>query len=276
MNTTFNQLKPRIDLDVISYPVHCPECGTETTVNNNMPFCPNYTCPGRIYGRVLKFVESLDIKGVGEETIRGLVQAGWVAHPAGLYEVTKDQFISLDRKGEKHFKKFQDGLAAKRVVDWYDFMGALSIDEAAEGTFKSIAQAGFDTVEKWDTASPAQLAKAENVTDRKARVMKAAWLKQKEDVLSMIELGRVRFRKAETENAITGKTVCLTGTLSRSRKHYEDLIKASGGFIGGSVGKKTHILVAANPESNSSKMKKAGVLGVEIIGEDELTTRLGG
>lgn len=274
MNTTFNQLKPRIDLAAIAYPIHCPECGTKTTVDNNMPFCPNYTCPGRVYGRVLKFVEILDIKGVGEETIRGLVQDGVVTHPLSLYEVTEEQFKVLERKGEKHFQKFQAGLSAKRVVDFYDFMGALSIAEAATGTFKSLAQAGFDTVKKWDEATPSQLDKAENVTERKARVMKVAWAKQRDQVLRMVTEGHVQFRTAETENAITGKTVCLTGTLSKPRKHYEDLIKASGGFTGGSVGKKTHILVSANPESNSGKMKKARSLGVEIISEDELVARL--
>jgi len=272
--TTFADLKDKIDLDAISYPTHCPECGTETVIDNNMPFCPNFTCAGRIYGRVLKYVEILDIKGVGEEAIRGLVAAGHLNHPADLYTITEEQFTSLERKGPKHFKKLQDGLSARRVLDFHEFMGALSIDEASVGTFLSVAKGGFDCLEKLENSTPESLATCDNVTTRKAEVMLRGLNGQIDQVRRMVDQHHIEFRKIEIENAITGLTVCLTGSLSKPRKHYQDLIKASGGYVGSSVGRKTHVLVAANPESNSGKMKKARDLGIEVIGEDELSARL--
>ena len=199
-NTTFADNKHRIDLKLIDYPTHCHHCGKETEIVDNMPGCVDYDCSGRVYGRIMKYVERLDIKGVGEETARALVEMGAIKHPADLYEVTLDQFLRIERKGAKHFKKFQEGLKAKSEIEWYEFMGSLSIDEASVSTFQNIAKAGFGNMKAWMATGPAELAKADNVTERKAVAMSNSYLKQHINVDRMIRSGYVTFRTAEKES----------------------------------------------------------------------------
>jgi len=72
-----------------------------------------------------------------------------------------------------------------------------------------------------------------------------------------------------TSGPLSGKSFCLTGTMSRSRKDIESDIILAGGMIS-SVKKGLTYLVQADPSSTSSKSKKAQKLGIEIIGEDAL------
>ena len=64
----------------------------------------------------------------------------------------------------------------------------------------------------------------------------------------------------------------ITGTLSHSRDHYEELIKANGGKVSSSVSKKTSYLLCG--DSPGSKYDKAQELGVKVIGDVEFAALL--
>jgi NAD-dependent DNA ligase len=65
-----------------------------------------------------------------------------------------------------------------------------------------------------------------------------------------------------------------TGELSEPRSFYKKLIELNGDKMVGSVSKSTHALVTDNPDSNSSKAKKARALGIKIMSEDDLMAYL--
>ena len=74
--------------------------------------------------------------------------------------------------------------------------------------------------------------------------------------------------------ALEGKTIVVTGTLSRlSRQEAEALIKQNGGKASGSVSKKTSYVLAG--EAAGSKLTKAQSLGVPVITEEEFFAMLG-
>ena len=75
------------------------------------------------------------------------------------------------------------------------------------------------------------------------------------------------------EGKLAGKTVVVTGTLTRFSEEITELIQQHGGKAAGSVSKKTDFLVAG--EDAGSKLDKAQKLGVRVITEDELVTMLG-
>ena len=79
---------------------------------------------------------------------------------------------------------------------------------------------------------------------------------------------------ARAGDGLSGMSFVITGTLpSITREQAEDLIKAHGGKIAGSVSKKTHYLVAG--EAAGSKLAKARELGIEVIDEAEFDRRIG-
>ena len=85
----------------------------------------------------------------------------------------------------------------------------------------------------------------------------------------------VQFSEEESVNPnskISGKVFAITGTLDifKNRKEIEDKIESLGGKVSG-VSSKTDYLITNNPNSGSSKNKKARELGVTIITEQEFT-----
>ncbi|MEQ9070674.1 MAG: BRCT domain-containing protein, partial [Gimesia chilikensis] len=74
--------------------------------------------------------------------------------------------------------------------------------------------------------------------------------------------------------ALEGKTVVVTGTLSRfTRDQAKEFIEKHGGKASGSVSSKTDYLVAG--ENAGSKLTKAQSLEVPVLSEDEFLALLG-
>ncbi|MEI3153811.1 MAG: BRCT domain-containing protein [Odoribacter sp.] len=64
----------------------------------------------------------------------------------------------------------------------------------------------------------------------------------------------------------------ITGTLSRPREYFKELILNAGGKVSDSVSAKTAYLLAG--ENAGSKLKKAEKLGTKIITENEFYSML--
>ncbi len=62
-----------------------------------------------------------------------------------------------------------------------------------------------------------------------------------------------------------GTTWVITGTLTKPRDHFKDLILSKGGKVSGSISAKTSYLLAG--EKAGSKLAKAEKLGVAVLDE---------
>lgn len=254
-------------------PTNCPHCGTRLAIDGAFPFCPNFSCEYRVYGRLRKYVEVLDVKGAGEETLKQLVRAGWADTPADLFEVTEARFCQLERQGPKGFKKFQDGLRAKANVSPAYFFASLDIE--GRGTFEAItAVPGLQTVaqikEEATKHNYSLFAKALRVSVERAEDIVGQILERWDEV-ERLET-HLTFKVAGDK--LIGKTFCITGKLSRPRRDLENGIKDCGGMVSSSVTGRTTYLVTNDPTSTSSKMKKAHANGTQIIKEADLEEML--
>lgn len=75
-----------------------------------------------------------------------------------------------------------------------------------------------------------------------------------------------------TPTSLTGKTVCVTGTLSVEREEIEQMLRDAGARVTGSVSKKTDFLVVG--VAAGSKLDKARELGVALLTEKQLRKAL--
>ena len=74
------------------------------------------------------------------------------------------------------------------------------------------------------------------------------------------------------QQMLAGKTVVITGILSRSRSEIKDQLQALGAKVTGSVSKKTDYLIAG--AEAGSKLAKAEALGVTVLDEEGLAELL--
>jgi len=98
------------------------------------------------------------------------------------------------------------------------------------------------------------------------------WFQDPENIeyLKKLEKNGIKFKKIETDksNKLNGKKFVLTGTLEKmTRNQAKEKIKQNGGKVQSSISKNTDYLVAG--QSAGSKMKKAEILGVKILSEEE-------
>jgi DNA ligase (NAD+) len=133
-------------------------------------------------------------------------------------------------------------------------------------------------VERLLAAGEEDLMAVRDIGPETAREIRA-WTSEPQNVSVVRRLLAAGVRPAPEEVAthgfFTGKTVVLTGSLSRrSRDEAKAEIERRGGKVSGSVSRKTDLVVAG--EEAGSKLDKARALGVRIVGEEELERLLEG
>jgi DNA ligase (NAD+) len=79
---------------------------------------------------------------------------------------------------------------------------------------------------------------------------------------------------ARRSDALAGQTWVITGTLSEPRPVFEELIRAHGGKVAGTVSRKTHAVLFG--DEAGSKLDKARTLGVNTIDEAGFRRLIGG
>ena len=81
-----------------------------------MRYCPNATCPGRVLEGIVHFAcrDAMDIRGLGYERVRQLLDAGLIRDVADLYQLTVEQLVELDRFAKQSAEQLVHAIAASR------------------------------------------------------------------------------------------------------------------------------------------------------------------
>src|ERR1019366_7466046 len=86
-------------------PEHCPVCGSDVVreADEAAYRCIGMSCPAQLRERLRHFgsKHGLDIDGLGAKLVTQLVEMNWVKNVADLYELTKEQLVSLEHMGNK-------------------------------------------------------------------------------------------------------------------------------------------------------------------------------
>jgi len=86
-------------------------------------------------------------------------------------------------------------------------------------------------------------------------------------------------RLVEINNTFDNKSFAITGELSVSREYFKNLIKLKGGKFKSAIAKNTDYLIVGNPtrsNGDSTKLKKALRLGIEVITEQQFFNLIAG
>jgi DNA ligase (NAD+) len=219
----------------------------------------------------------MDIRGLGYERVRQLLDAKLIGNVADLYEIRSDQLVELDRFAKQSADQLVAAIEASKSRPLSSLLFGLGIRHVGKtiavllarrfGTMQALMQASEDTINAVLGVGPTIAAAVVAFFAERRNI----------ELVGRLERAGLTFSEpgaAGGNGALAGRTYVLTGSLpTLSRTEATGLIEAAGGRVAGSVSKKTDAIVAG--EEAGSKLEKAKELGVEVIDEGELLRRVG-
>ena len=260
----------------VAVPHTCVACGTTLVNEGKRLYCPNFACPLRLKHRLRKWISVLDIKEFGPVLIDRLFDSGKVKYVADLYRVTPEEIAAFEGMGEGIARKALGNLRAASEIRLARFVAGFDIGGIGELIVEKLVSAGYDTLEKLRSASVEELAEVDGIGTVTAETLKKGLVELEEHMDAVLETGEVRIVAAPKASPISGKSFCFTGSLnSMKRPEAEERVRGLGGSAKSSVTKDLDYLVTNDPESGSSKNRKAREFGVAIITEEEFLRLVG-
>ncbi len=256
-------------------PTHCPECESDLIRDDDgivLRCSGGLFCPAQRKEAIKHFASrcALDIEGLGDKLVDQLVDKEVVQSPADLYlKLEPEKLAGLERMGDKSARNLCNALEKSKATSLARFLYALGIREVGEAIAHSLALS-FGNLEALMKAETEELLAVPDVGPVVAEHIHTFFRQthNKEVIVSLQSAG-VTWDEVEAPSAdqlfLAGKTLVLTGTLSRPRAEIKEQLQALGAKVSGSVSRKTDYLVAG--EEAGSKLEKAKKLDVAILDE---------
>jgi DNA ligase (NAD+) len=255
-------------------PKSCHECGSEVERDENeavIRCSGGLYCPAQRKQAIRHFASrrAMDIEGLGDKLVDQLVERSLVSTPADLFRLDLATLAGLERMGEKSARNLLDALEAAKKTTFGRFLFSLGIREVGEATAQSLAS-HYGDLAHLERATDGELQQVPDVGPVVSRHI-VTFFRQPHnmEVIEQLIRAGVKWDALEPMDrsslSLSGKTIVLTGTLSRPRGVIKEELQALGAKVSGSVSKKTDYLVAG--EDAGSKLTRAQQLGVEILDE---------
>lgn len=267
-----------------SFPTNCLECGAELVREEGEAahYCPNAeSCPPQVSGRIVHFIsrKSMNINGLGAETVVQLVEAGLLVDPGSLYDLKAEDILPLDRMAEISVKKLLNGIEVSKEIPFERVLFGLGIRYVGETVAKKLARS-LGSMEAIMSADKDDLVEIDEIGERIAESI-IYYLSQTRNLqlIERLEKAGLQFHIEEIEGAtdtLDGAAIVVSGVFEHhERSEIKKLIEKHGGKVSSSISKKTAFIVAGD-KMGPSKKEKAEKLGVEMISEDEFLAKISG
>jgi DNA ligase (NAD+) len=208
---------------------------------------------------------------LGEKLLRQLFETGRVRNISDLYTLTAEELAQYERMGEASAAKVIRHIRTKRELPLQVFVAGLDLEGVGELIMERAVSAGYDTLEKLQAATAAELAGIWGIGEITAGTIVEGIAELSGEIAKILAGGIISIAKplTEEEQPLRGLSFCFTGELKTiKRSAAEEKVKALGGAAKSSVVKGLSYLVTNDTGSGSAKNKKAVELGIPIIDED--------
>ena len=259
-------------------PQVCPSCASQLECEEILRRCPNrLSCRAQLVESVRHFVsrKALDIEGLGEKSIRALVEARLINHVADIFSLDGTALMQLDHIAERAAQNLLDALEHAKSTTFARFLYALGIREVGEHAAHVLSDR-FATLDALSNASLEQLTETPGIGPISAGYIYDFFHNPINQQLtkSLLDAGvHWSLPQTFTERPLTGRTLVLTGTFSFiTRETAMAQLRELGATVANSVSRHTDLLLAG--DRAGSKLNKARRLGIEIGDEARLRTLL--
>lgn len=263
------------------FPKNCPDCGTPLVKGEDEAryFCPNTkSCPMQVKGRLVHFLSRKAMNVLaGDATIDKLFSLELVRVPADFYALGRNDLLRIDGWKAKSADRFLASLHASLKVTFDHVLFALGIRYVGESTAKALA-IYFGDIDKIAAADKQALLAVPDVGDVIAdSILDYFSDPDNRDNIRRLKAAGVKMsmesRPEAVSDLLSGLNIVITGNFSISREDMKDLISSNGGRNASSISSRTSYLLAGT-KPGPEKIKKAGELGIKVIGEEDLRKML--
>lgn len=271
--------KRKPDAAKYEMPDDCPVCGEplERIDDEAATRCTNSNCPAQQLRSIIHFASkgAMEIDGLGPAIVEKLIDEGLVKTCADLYELKKDDIVSLEGFAEKSASNLIESIENSKSRGLDRLLFALGIRLIGSRAAKLIAER-FGTIESVAEANAEQIAEIPDIGEKMAGSVEHYFSESAS--IELIEHLRkcgvdMTYEAVEKDGIFSGKTFVITGTLpGMKRSEAKKLIEDNGGKVSSSVSKKTDYLLAG--DEAGSKLDKANKLGINVISEEDLEKML--
>lgn len=261
----------------------CPVCGHRAVREENTADvrCTNPSCPAQLESHIINFAgrDAMDIKGMGEQNIHALIEAGLIKDIADIFVLGqhRDKMVAAGLIGrEKNTDKVLEAIEKAKANEPQRLVAGFGISGIGKAAAREL-MLHFKSVDELAQADVEAVMAVNDIGEISSRAIYEYF----RDPVNVDIIGRLKAAGVNMElrdsgivdAKLTGKTVVVTGTLpTLSRNEAKSLIEAHGGKAAGSVSKKTDYVLAG--EAAGSKLIKAQELGVPVISEAEFLAML--
>jgi len=256
-------------------PSACPCCGSLLEENGADLVCNESTCLGQAVQHVRFMLETLGVKGLDVTTLADMDEHGIIRvdQPWSVFDITNEA-LGAEGYGKTESAKW---LAALKNVQATpaQVLACLGIEGWGETMFENLFARSKVPGAEWVRSLTAQAHPPHLLQHITAMGpgREAAFLKGVLEARELLkELAARVTLKAEVTGKLTGKSFCITGTLSKGRKEIQEMVKNAGGIVKDSVSKDLSFLVVG--DDAGSKREKAVKLGITILSEAQLMEML--
>lgn len=254
-------------------PTICPDCSSELLIEDIMIKCQNLDCPSRVVNSIIYFASKncLNIDGLGDKIVELLVNEKKIFDILDLYSLKYEDLENLEGFKEKKINNLLNAIENSKNSELYRVLTALGIEHIGEVASKSIcSKFGLDLVD----VSFEDLISIDGIGEQMANSFLEFFRVNRQFVLKLFDIlkPKVTIKEEAKDNPFKNKTVVITGTMSKSRDEIKLFLEDLGAKVSSSVSKKTDFLIYG--EDTGSKYDKAIELGIEILTEDEMYSKI--
>lgn len=244
-------------------------------------YCPNDYCKDRVINGLIHFAsrEAYNIDSLGDKLITQLFEEGFIKSIPDIFKLEQyyDELILLERFGKKSCDNLISAINESKHNNLDKLLFGLGIRHVGAKTAKIICQK-FKNIENIMNASIEEIAEINNVGMAIGTAINEFFLDEHNvnvvEELKALGLNTNYIESKVKESYFSNKKVVLTGSLSTmTRDEAKAKIEEFGGVLTSSVSKNTNIVVYG--DSAGSKYDKAVSLGIELMNEEMLLTKLG-
>lgn len=288
-------VKSNVRKDKIKIPRRCPSCNERLykSTDEAASYCPSDTCSAKAVAALEHFCsrQAMNIKGLGSELCRRLVEEGVVEHIADLYRVAwADLKIFIRIVGSANSGKVLQQIEDSKKQPLWRLLVGLGIDTIGVTKAKLLAK-HFGTLQRLsgecddytvDTTPGRvrlkELKKLLGEVSGEAVFDYFLGIRHQDIVADFIHFevscrAEDSLRKSRNKGELADQTYVITGVLKTfTRAILTEKLEEEGATVSNSVTKNTTALIAG--DKPGSKLAKAIKLGVPVLNEQAILVKL--